>query len=175
DYPAHGFTNAGAGKTVVDNGTFVNSGMLPVLGYQDRMELTEDRERKKHGLAPKERMPDLDDAANRLRTYVSNDADWIAFEATVSTDADQIALAPGYLQREWTQDGRRYFHYKMDVPILNFYAFLSARYAVKKDVWRGADGREVPVEIYYHPGHDYNLDAMIAGVKDSLDYYTRAF
>src|SRR5437660_4952666 len=58
----------------------------------------------------------------------------------------------------------------MDVPILNFYSFLSARYAVKKSDWNG-----VPIEIYYQPGHEYNVDAMIGGVKDSLDYYTRNF
>ena len=55
------------------------------------------------------------------------------------TEPDQIAIAPGYLQREWTEGGRRYFHYKMDAPILNFYAFQSARYAVKKDA--GPAGR----------------------------------
>jgi ABC-2 type transport system permease protein len=174
-YEAHGFTNDGASRTVVDNGTFVNSALLPVIGYQERNELTEDRERKKHGLAPRERMRDLDDAAGRQVNYISNYGDWIDFDATVSTSPDQVALAPGYLQREWSDNGRRYFHYKMDVPILNFYAFLSARYAVKRDAWRGADGKDVPIEIYYHPGHEYDLDAMIAGVKDSLDYYTRNF
>ena len=31
------------------------------------------------------------------------------------------------------------------------------------------------IEIYYHPGHEYNLDAMIAAVKDSLAYFTQNF
>jgi hypothetical protein len=93
----------------------------------------------------------------------------------VSTSPDQIALAPGYIQREWTEGDRRYFHYRMDVPILNFYSFLSARYAIRKGSWRDPAGKDVPIEIYYQPGHEYNLDAMIAGVKDSLDYFTRAF
>ena len=175
DYPGEGFTNSGAHMEVVDNGTFVNSGMLPVFGYQDRAELTLDAQRKKHGLEPKERlMPDQDVAANRMRNYVSGDADWIDFETTVSTAEDQIALAPGYIQKEWVENGRRYFHYKMDVPILNFYAFLSARYAVRKGVWEGG-GKTVPIEVYYQPGHEYNVDAMIAGVKDSLDYFTKNF
>src|SRR5438445_12277195 len=127
-------------------------------------------------------MRDIDDPIGRRRNYISGDGDWIDFEATIGTDPDQIALAPGYLQREWTENGRRYFHYKMDVPILNFYSFLSARYAVKKDVWTAAVAPNaasaatvrgpIPIEIYYHPGHEYDLDAMIAGVKDSLDYYT---
>jgi len=175
EYPKNpGFSNAGASKMVLDNGTFVNSGGLPQIGYLEHGELSEDRIRKKHGLAPKERMHDIDDLAARRNNYISSDADWIAFDTTVSTSPDQIAIAPGYLQREWVEGGRRYFHYRMDVPILNFYAYLSARYAVKRDVWRG-NGREVPIEIYYQPGHEYNLDRMIAGVKDSLDYYTRNF
>jgi ABC-type transport system involved in multi-copper enzyme maturation permease subunit len=174
EYPRPGFTNGGASSLVVDNGTFVNSGLLPALGYQERRELSQDNDRKKHGLAPRPRMPDLDDAAARSRNYISGDADWIDFEATVSTATDQIALAPGYLQREWVEGGRRHFHYKMDVPILNFYAFLSARYAVKRGTWSGG-GKEVPIEVYYQPGHEYNVEAMIAAVKDSLDYYTRAF
>ncbi len=64
----------------------------------------------------------------------------------VSTSADQIALAPGYLQREWTENGRRYFHYKMDRPMLPFYCFLSARWDVKRGEWHG-----VPIEIYHDP------------------------
>ena len=174
EYAAHGFTNSGASKTVVDNGTFVNSSLLPALGYQDRVELTLDRERKKHGLEPRDRMPPLEAPGVRDRNYVSSDGDWITFDATVSTDPDQIALAPGYLQREWIENGRRYFHYAMDAPILDFYAFLSARYAVKRDAWQGPQG-SVPIEIYYQSGHEYDLDAMIAGVKDGLDYDSRNF
>jgi hypothetical protein len=174
EYPRPGFSNGGPHNIVVGNGTFVNSWRVPRIGYQDVAELTQERIRKKHGLGPRPRLPDLDDAAEKQRNYISNEGDWIGFEATIATDPDQIALAPGYLQREWTENGRRYFSYRMDVPILDFYSFLSARYAVKKDAWRGAQG-EVPIEIYYQPGHEYNLDAMIAGVKDSLDYYTRNY
>jgi hypothetical protein len=175
EYPPPGFNNMGANPMVVDNGTFLNSFQtLPVIGYVERKELALDHDRQKHGLQPKERMHDLDDAAARRVTYFGNDADWIDFDAVVTTSADQIALAPGYLQREWTEGDRRHFHYKMDVPILNFYAFLSARYAVKRDVWHGG-GKDVPIEVYYQPGHEYNLDTMIQGVKDSLDYYTKNF
>jgi aminopeptidase N len=74
------------------------------------------------------------------------------------------------LQKEWTRDGRRYFHYAMDSPILNFYAFQSGRYAVKKDRWN-----DVAIEIYYQPGHEYNLDRMIAATKAGLDYFTANF
>jgi len=158
----------------VDNGTFVNSRYLPALGYQEHTELTEDRDRRKHGLAPKPRMHELGDAAARMRNYISSDADWIDFDATVSTSPGQLAIAPGDLQREWVANGRRYFHYRMATPILDFYAFLSARYAVKRDAWHGPGG-DIPIEIDYQPGHEYNLDRMVEAVKDALDYYTRNF
>jgi ABC-2 type transport system permease protein len=144
--------------------------VLPRIGYQPQGELVTDRDRKTHGLAPKERMPGREDARGLEENYLTNDADWMTFETVVSTDADQIAIAPGYLQREWTEDGRRYFAYRMDAPILNFFAFQSARYAVRKDQWR-----DVPIEIYYQPGHEYNLERMVAATKASLEYFSTNF
>ncbi|OON66888.1 hypothetical protein B0919_20915 [Hymenobacter sp. CRA2] len=169
-YTNPGFKNARANTSIVYNGTFVNSQLLPHIGYQPDWELGDDDTRKEQDLKPKPRMAAVNDSVARRNTYISNDADWIRFETTVSTAPDQIAIAPGYLQKEWTQDGRRYFHYKMDAPILNFYSFLSARYQVYKDKWNN-----VPIEIYYHPGHEYNLQRMAKGVKEGLQYYTTHF
>jgi aminopeptidase N len=83
----------------------------------------------------------------------------------VSTSLDQIAIAPGNLEQEWIANGRRFFHYRMDKPILNFYAFQSARYDVRHDRWG-----DVAIDVYYHPGHEFNVDRMIKGAKDALDY-----
>jgi ABC-type transport system involved in multi-copper enzyme maturation permease subunit len=168
---AHGFTNTGAFTDVEYNGSFVNGNLLlPIIGYQPRGEITADRERKKFGLPPSERMRDRDDPAGLAENGLSGDADFITFETTIGTEADQFAIAPGYLQKEWTQDGRRNFEYRMDSPILNFFAFQSGRYAVKKDRWN-----DVAIEIYYQPGHEYNLDRMIAATKSGLDYFTANF
>jgi ABC-type transport system involved in multi-copper enzyme maturation permease subunit len=171
-YRTHGFANAvELQKTqVVANGSFVTSGRFPAIGYDAGSELSDDQTRRKHHLPEKERMRPVNDPVGRRNTYISNDADWVDFEATVGTAADQIAIAPGYLQREWTEGGRRYFHYEMDTPILNFFSFLSARYAVRKDRWN-----DIAIEIYYQPGHEYNLDRMVAGVKKSLEYYEKNF
>lgn len=152
------------------NGTFINNSMFPSIGYSDQSELTDDEVRKKYGLKPRDRMPKPTDSIARQNTYISNDADWVTFETTVSTSNDQTAIAPGYLIKKWTKDGRNYFHYKMDRKMLNFYAFNSARYEVKKDKWH-----DVNIEIYYNKGHEYNIDRMISGVKKSLDYYTKNF
>ena len=167
DYAPRGFTN-GTGETfLVHNGSFFNSSVLPHFGYQTGEQLTDRNDRRKYGLksdAP--RMPPLGDEKARANTYIANDADWISFDTTVSTAADQTALAPGTLVKEWTQGDRRYFHYAMQQPMLPFFAWLSARYAVKTVDWKG-----VAISVYYNPDHAWNVDRMIEGMKDSLDYY----
>jgi len=86
-------------------------------------------------------------------------ADRIRFDITISTSPEQIAIAPGYLQREWEENDRKYYHYKMDKPILNFYSIVSAEYEVIKDKW--SNGKQaVNLEIYYHKGHEYKNDAQ---------------
>lgn len=155
---------------VIENGTFLNNGMFPSFGYSESSEIADNDIRKKYGLPAKEIMAATNDMHARQNTYISNEADWITFETTVSTSEDQIAIAPGYLQKEWKENGRRYFHYKMDQKMLNFYAFNSARYQVRKEKWKG-----INLEIYYHEGHEYNLDRMMDGMRRSLDYYSENF
>ena len=165
-----GFENAGSTTRVVANGTFVNNGEIaPMLGYDAFRALEDNSVRRKHGLPPVQRLPALGDpqwldvAEFRVRRRT-------AFRAQIGTAADQIALAPGYLQREWTEGGRRYFAYEMDAPIWPFVSFTSARYAVARDQWN-----DVALEVYYHPQHGYNVDAMLRASKRSLDYFTREF
>ena len=154
---------------ILYNGTFLSNQNFPSLGYQG-YELTDDKTREKYDLPPNELKPLPSDSTALGNTYISKDSDWIDFEATVSTSIDQIAIAPGYLQEEWVVDNRRYFNYKMDSKILNFYSFNSADYVVIKDNWN-----DVNLEIYYHKGHEYNLDRMIKGIKAALEYCTENF
>jgi len=170
EFRPKGFKNDSQPTAVVENGTFFNSGALPSIGYHENSELSDDNSRKKYGLAAKERMADLNDAEARKNNYITPDADWVNFAATVSTDPDQIAIAPGYLQREWNEGGRRYFEYKMDSKILMFFSVLSARYQVMRDKWH-----DVALEIYYHPGHEYDLASMMKGMKLALEYYSASF
>jgi ABC-2 type transport system permease protein len=169
-YAPHGFSNTEAPTFVVYNGSFLNSEMLPHFGYQEGAELAEDNTRRKYGLPPKERMADLNDMAARRNTYIANDADWVAFDAVVSTSADQIAVAPGELVREWTEGGRRFFEYQSRKKILDFSSVLSARYSVLRDHWQ-----DVALGVYYNPGHEYNLQKMMKGMQAALAYCTANF
>ncbi|MCA9708507.1 MAG: ABC transporter permease subunit [Myxococcales bacterium] len=165
-----GFRNHGSVTQVVDNGTFFSSAFVPHFGYDKGQELSDPNERRKRGLPERERARPPTDMLARANTYITAEGDWIDFAATVSTSADQIALAPGYLVRQWEEGDRRYFRYEMDAPILDFYAFLSADYEVARDSWN-----DVAIEVYYHAPHDTNVPRMIEAVKKSLDYFTKNF
>jgi len=166
----HGFPKAGPPTTVVENGTFLNSELLPHFGYEEQTEILDDDTRRKYGLKPKQRVADINDMAARRFNYVTPDADWVDFDAVISTSPDQIAIAPGELVGEWKENGRRLFHYRTRGKSLSFFSVLSARYQVKRDRWNDVD-----LGIYYHPGHEYNLGKMIKGIKQTLGYCTRNF
>ncbi|HZW87551.1 MAG TPA: hypothetical protein VFF12_00610, partial [Myxococcaceae bacterium] len=119
-YANPGFENEGSDTRIVENGTFLNGDYLPGLGYFEQGELVDDEVRRKHGLGPRERALDLDDPAAPAHNYISHDADRIDFEATVSTSADQRVVAPGALEREWVDGGRRYFHFVENRPIFHY-------------------------------------------------------
>ena len=169
-YKNVGFVNNAPNLDITYNGTFLNDRYAPFIGYAADIELTDDSTRHKHGLNKAKRMPKLEDVAARDENGISSEADWINLESTVSTSPDQIAVMPGYLQKEWIENGRRYFHYKMDAPILNLYSLNSARYTVRRDHWH-----DVNLEIYYHAGHEFNLDRMMDSLKASLDYCSQNF
>jgi len=91
-------------------------------------------------------------------------------DTVISTSADQTAVAPGSLIRQWKQNGRNYYEYKLDHESLNFYSFISARYEVAREEWNG-----IKVEVYYDKDHPWNVPRMLNSIKKSLAYYTENF
>jgi ABC-type transport system involved in multi-copper enzyme maturation permease subunit len=166
-----GFVNNDPNDLVAANGTFFTSeDYMPTVGYNNRIELEDRNARRKHDLPPERRYASVDDLHARRNNELGADADLVEFSTTISTSPDQIAIAPGYLQREWVEDGRRYFSYAMDTPIRNVYGFLSADWEVRRDRWRDVD-----IEVYYHAPHGTNVERMITSVKKSLEYCTTQF
>ena len=170
-----GFPNEVDASVLNYNGTFFNTSYLPSFGYNEGLELTSDEDRKEHGLEPKKTSIPIEDPVYKNIGFLGDDADYVQFEVVVGTEKDQTAIVPGYLQKEWEEGDRKYFHYKTESPGFYFFSVLSARYEVLKDVWVSPDGDEVNLEIYYHPGHNRNLDRMMKGMKNSLSYYAENF
>ncbi len=165
-----GFVNSGSTTRVVENGTFVdNRDIMPMIGYDPALELTDNNKRRKHDLGPVERLPKYDSVAADAPSQFGV-TQRTTFRAIVSTSADQIAIAPGYLKSDRTEGGRRYFEYEMDAPIWPFVSYQSARYAVANDRWN-----DVALQVFYQPDHAFNVARMIDASKKSLDYFTREF
>ena len=171
----HGFVNSGLSREILHNGTFFAGG-LPLFGYAPESELESDEYRKKYGLPPKpDDLPEQDDPKGRNRLLFNNSADLIHFESTISTTPDQIAVAPGYLQKTWMQDGRRYFSYVQDSPIQAFFSLVSARYEVAKDSVTLNNGQKIAIEIFYDKKHAFNLDHFQSALKDGIQYFSETY
>ncbi|MBB4657826.1 ABC transporter permease/M1 family aminopeptidase [Parvularcula dongshanensis] len=170
-----GFKNRGNQSSVNWNGTFVtNDEALPQMGWGGGKILTDRAERRKRGLPEDPRMPAIDDERYWDRSILG--ADWIDFRAEITTDADQIAVAPGYLVSDTTTGDRRTFTYEQDVPIQNFFAVQSADYEVKEDLWDAPEGQDdVTLQVFYDEHHPYNVDRMIEAMKLSLARFSAAF
>ncbi|MEM9846814.1 MAG: M1 family aminopeptidase, partial [Bacteroidota bacterium] len=138
---------------ILNNGTFLRYDVFPRFGYF---------------LAADDTHPE--DSLVARYNVQSEAAHLVNFETTISTSADQIAIAPGYLQREWSKDNRRYFEYRTDQPIKFLFCLLSGEYTVQKETWKGTN-----LAVYYHPNHQQNLANMIAGLKAAIDYNSQYF
>jgi hypothetical protein len=166
-----GLRSNGAGQAILENGTYLTSSALPVIGYQPMRELWNAEDRQQFGLPRQLTLPPPGDIDPSLASRAP-----ATFDAIVSTDADQVAVGPGELRRTWTeggqggQGGRRFFHYVSDVPVSGMHTFFSADYAVHRERWTGVD-----IQIFLHPGHAKHLERLLRGVRASLDYYSAQF
>jgi ABC-2 type transport system permease protein len=168
----HGFENEVSNRSIVQNGTFFNSTVAPQIGYDPQRQLNDPVIRKKYGLKEIDMMPPLErNCTDDCReNYLGGHSDWVDVDTVISTSADQTAIAPGSLVREWQENGRRYFEYKLDHQSLNFYSFISARYQIARDEWNG-----IKLEVYYIKEHPWNVPRIMDALKKSLDYYTKNF
>ncbi len=167
-----GFENNVSNPEIVQNGTFIDNFVAPVIGYNYLAELTDAVERKKYGLQEVDLMPKLErNCTDDCRdSHLPGHSDWVDVSAVISTTLDQTAIAPGSLMREWQQDGRRYFEYKLDHPSMDMYCFVSGRYEIAREEWNG-----IQLEVYYLKEQPWNVPRMMNSMKKSLDYYIKNF
>ncbi|MFK7978708.1 MAG: M1 family aminopeptidase [Saprospiraceae bacterium] len=176
-YTTKGFTE-NKDKRFVYNGTFFDNFQLPTFGYNAYIELEDEEDRLEYGLPPKTKTAKRTNQIAQKQARTGDDSKAIHFEITIGTANDQIGVAPGQLQKKWTENDRNYFHYKSTKPIINFYPITSARYELLTDKWLPKnDSLESPIdlEIYYHQGHEYNLDRMMESMQKSFTYYNQNF
>ncbi|MBB6142357.1 hypothetical protein HNQ77_000295 [Silvibacterium bohemicum] len=170
-YSSHGFKDGNERAEFAYNGTFFDQDYFPYLGYNRGIELDNPVRRREEKLGPYAEMAPRGDPYYSQANLFRPDSDWVTYHTVVSTSGDQTAISSGYLQKQWTQDGRNYYEYSMgSTDIADFFSYLSGRYAVKHDKWQN-----VNLEVYYTPQHTYDLDKMIGASKAGLDYYTKYY
>jgi len=129
---------------------------LPYIGYDEDHELQNNDARLANGLPERSTLPKLINGKTYDTHGHENDANWINFEATVSTTSDQVAIAPGVLKKQWTKNNRSFFQYKTNHKISNFLGFSSGQY--KSQTIRAG---QTNIKAYFHPNHDKNIELML--------------
>ena len=164
-----GFRNGAQPTSIALNGTFVNNfDFAPVIGMDRNGLLTDRVQRRRQGLPAELRPARLVDMSATARNYVGTN--WVMTDISVTTDADQVPIAPGERVAETIANGRKTARFVSKAPIHNFYSIQSARYAVDRSRHGGVD-----LEIYYHPVHAWNVPAMRKALAAGLDYFQANF
>jgi ABC-2 type transport system permease protein len=148
-------------NSLLKNGSYIElEKYLPSIGYNSGNESDDAIARKKAGLPALQPMTTISDQQYHL----------IDYESTISTLPDQYVVSVGTLQRSWTANKRRYFHYKTEKPVNFMLAFSSARYTQAKALYK-----DMELTVFYQEGHEYNVPAILQGMKDALDYGNQHF
>jgi aminopeptidase N len=164
-----GFRAGSPNTDVIDNGTFVNNAAFaPLIGMSRQGLLSDRTQRRRQGLPAELRMAKLEDMAATKSNYV--DADWVMSDITLTTDADQVPIAPGSRVSDRTAGGRRTAHFVSTAPILHFFSVQSSDYRIAERKHNG-----VNLSVYYTQGHDWNVPKMLNAMGRSLDYYRSNF
>jgi ABC-type transport system involved in multi-copper enzyme maturation permease subunit len=164
-----GFRAGRPATNIIENGTFANNfEFAPIIGMSRDGLLTDRAKRRRQGLPPEQRMAKLEDLSATAHSYFG--VDWVQSDITLTTDAGQTPIAPGNRVSDVTRNGRRTAHFVSGAPILNFFSIQSADYELAKRHHNG-----IQLEVYYHKGHDWNVDKMLKAMGTALDYYRANF
>ncbi len=160
---------------LVANGSLIDNYQFPSIGYLEDIEISDPDLRNQFGFPEKERSADINDASFWNIGIADGNGEYIDFDLIVSTDANQIAVAPGRLLDSWTTGDRNFYHYSSDQKISNLYSITSANYEKITSRIALSDSNSVDFEIYYHPGHEFNIESMMNSLEASVLYFSEHY
>jgi ABC-type transport system involved in multi-copper enzyme maturation permease subunit len=154
-------------RGLVENGTYLmRSEFDPVLNYRASLEIRDAKERASRGLPPRKEATDEEASLHLPSAAVGK----IRFNCQLSTSGDQTAIAPGKLRRSWIKDGRNFYHYQSEEPMLPILNYFSSRYEVDRSHYQG-----IELAFYYHPAHAMNATHIKSSAQLALDYCNQNF
>ncbi|MEL6929957.1 MAG: peptidase [Cyanobacteria bacterium J06600_6] len=157
---------------VVDNGTNLYSPfILPFVGYTKMVEQKKSWLRYKLGLPPlEERVLPHNDPKGLTQGFLLTHLGWGNTDITIGTSNTQTPVSTGKLVKRWTENNRTYAQYKSTTQDKGKFTIYSADYAVHTN-----NNYRVPIEVYYHPQHDYNVELMAEEAGKALAFYEQTF
>lgn len=169
------FSNGLYGVDILHNGTFSNLG-LPGLGYDDDEEMRRNDMRKKFGLPNREEEFPVGMEEAGKNQLLTGSTGITSFLLTVSTEADQTAIAPGNKIAAWKDKDRNYVKYGFNSPgAYGPFVLISARYLEKVDSVELPGGRFVGIHAFHDPSGRLNLDRFMNALKAGLLSYSKQF
>lgn len=160
EYKIHPINSHQSFNAIVENGAFMRiSNYFPKIGYNLENEIADEFERKNR------KMP-LQDALTKVDAPLENpyNYEFINFDATISTAANQTAISVGELVNNYSRNNRNYFHYKAkNIPFR--FAVSSAKYAIQKSNYNG-----ISIELLYEPKHSQNISYLMKSIKNTMQY-----
>lgn len=161
-------TNDGPDFELLENGSYLQLWLyLPRVGYNERQEIRDPRERRRRGLPERETGESAGDG---------EPAERITFEIVASTAAGQTMIGPGRLAEAWDDGGRSFFRYaSAGVPANNALVLASARYQVLRELVADDGGAAKEIEVYHdgrQPEAAHEIAAIAAG---SLAHFAEIF
>ncbi|MEO0378477.1 MAG: peptidase, partial [Cyanobacteria bacterium P01_A01_bin.17] len=117
-----------------------------------------------------ERMRPHNDPTGLAQGLMLTHLAWGTTDVTIGTDGDQTPVSTGQLVERWTEGDRNYARYRSSQPSRGKFTLYSGDYAIHRDTTY-----RVPIEIYYHPQHDDNIELIAQQVGQALTFYEDKF
>ena len=161
---------------VVGNGTNLYSPfILPFVGYTKMVEQKKSWLRYKLGLPSLDsRVLPHDDPVGLNQGFLLTHLGWGKTDITIGTSKDQIPVSTGQLVKRWIERrekiDRNYAQYQSTQPDKGKFTIYSANYEVQTN-----NDYRVPIEIYYYPQHNYNIQLIAETAGQALEFYETTF
>ncbi|MEM9276266.1 MAG: peptidase [Cyanobacteria bacterium P01_F01_bin.143] len=157
---------------LVGNGSNLYSPfIMPFIGYTKMVEHKRSWLRYKMGLPPLEsRVLSHDDPRGLTQGFMLTHLGWGKTDITIGTSEAQIPVSAGKLVKRWTEGDRNYVQYQSTVPDKGEFTIFSADYEIHIN-----DNYRVPIEVYYHPQHNYNIELIAETAGKALEFYEQNF
>ena len=169
-----GIANEVENQRLMPNGSFIDfTDFTPFIGYNKNLEIGDKSDRDKYNLPVKaEEFPKLERncTKNCMIDELGIPALWTNIHCIVSTSSDQMAIAPGSLIKNWNEEGKSYYEYRLDHPSPFFFSIVSGKYEVQREKSAGVD-----CEVYYLKNHHHNVGEMMKALKKSIEYYSNNY